>query len=485
MDLNKIIAGIFKPQSKSASPSGNTQPAAVNVAPAIGQARYRPIVFRQTYPPAATGELSFYGGVPVGPANMKWPRGNTKRGEAPFHFVMQWHCPELAAQDAIGLLPKDGVLYLFADLEWGDPMAFRFVHTDGPAHNWLPLSVPDDLGPAFGDQGIYMLPYMQKSDDWQNAPKFLPQWPFKPLAIDYPQNRSGDADEPTTEDEPGETFWEDRSGVAEQLLVAQNSLSSPLTTFKPDDQNVFERPYPRFPHDWAAVRIVCSDAIEKLSSPYKLSKHTFMPGVAEDVRAAKIEQLKAEAETRYAHAAKQTLVSALSQAESDEVWEWIESARDIFALSLRSLAKESVNVSLGLASEGASTISAEHIAENSLKHALAHEYVREQYQHEFVKSHANLPRKDAEALWQSKKESGELQILREVFAPTPNHMFGPPSYVQGNVEEYLNDHVLLLELCSNNAIGFDLGEGVLQFLIRPEDLRAKNFENVKVVVTAY
>jgi len=72
-----------------------------------------------------------------------------------------------------------------------------------------------------------------------------------------------------------------------------------------------------------------------------------------------------------------------------------------------------------------------------------------------------------------------------VFAPTPNRMFGPPTYVQGYVEEYLDEWLLLLELVSRDSIGFGLGDGVIQFMIRPRDLAAGRFDQVEVIASGY
>jgi hypothetical protein len=49
----------------------------------------RPIVFREIFPPSATAGLSFYGGVPVGPAKLTWPRVRNKPVDAPLSFIMQ------------------------------------------------------------------------------------------------------------------------------------------------------------------------------------------------------------------------------------------------------------------------------------------------------------------------------------------------------------------------------------------------------------
>jgi len=76
---------------------------------------------------------------------------------------------------------------------------------------------------------------------------------------------------------------------------------------------------------------------------------------------------------------------------------------------------------------------------------------------------------------------------RHKFMPQvcPPHMFGPPSYVQGAVEEYLDEWVLLLELQSREPIGHMFGEGVLQFMIRPADLREHKFDKIRVIASAY
>lgn len=118
-------------------PGGKSEPSA-RVVPAVERVRLRPIVFKEICPPPASKGLSFYGGAPIGPATLDWPR---EREGTPLSFIMQWDAAELARQDASGLLPRDGVLYLFADLNWGDPFAFRFVHAAGPVQGWQALSV--------------------------------------------------------------------------------------------------------------------------------------------------------------------------------------------------------------------------------------------------------------------------------------------------------------------------------------------------------
>jgi hypothetical protein len=57
--------------------------------------------------------------------------------------------------------------------------------------------------------------------------------------------------------------------------------------------------------------------------------------------------------------------------------------------------------------------------------------------------------------------------------------------VQGHVEEHLEQCVLLLELSSRRPIGHEFGEGVLQFMIRPSDLRDGRFDKAMLIASAY
>ena len=79
------------------------------------------------------------------------------------------------------------------------------------------------------------------------------------LAFDYPR---------VEVDEPEEEWvWSGRA-AAESLIAAQDSLGNPLFQFNPDHPlRLSGRPFPAFPHDWAAVRIVCAKVIETLHQP--------------------------------------------------------------------------------------------------------------------------------------------------------------------------------------------------------------------------
>lgn len=470
-------------RTAAASPSAVATPAAAPKPPPadslLETARYRPIVFREIYPPPADPGLSFYGGAPVAPAGFAWPRADA----GPLHFVMQWNCAELARLDPTGLLPREGALYLFCDLAWRAGLPFRFVHAAGPATGWTALAPPPDLGPLYGEEGAHCCPYasphLPKAE--RGAPNLLPRWPFTPLVIDYPRVVHDDEDE---DDGTGRIYWTERSGVGEALLAAQNSAdSTPVEAVGPRPGGV-ARPFQAFPHDYAAARVVCAKAIEALRRPQYLSAYTFLPELDAEARLATAKLWLDEATAQFRAAARHPVRAAMTQAEADRLWSWIEKVAPTFDYGFPDLVETCVNVSLGIGSEGVGALPADFVARNARRHRLASETTRAEYEHEFI-ARSGLPREEAQKLWREKSEAKTLIEVRDVHAPTPNHMFGPPSYVQGDVEELIDDRLLLLELSTTQPIGFELGEGVLQFLIRPDDLRAGRFDRVELVQTGY
>ena len=408
--------------------------------PVVESARLRPIVFREICPPPVATGLSFYGGVPVGPAQLTWPRVRNKPGDAPLSFIMQWDCTELAGQDVTGLLPQNGVLYLFCDLTWGEPFDFQFIHMPGPINGSQELPVPPDLPPVYGDDGAYKVPYCSPwiAKDGQNVPCLLPKWPFSPTAFAYPAS-SNDA-----------LFWNDGEAVGEALLRVEHTEGVPQVTPRDEARQMpFARPFAAFPHDYAAVRVVASKVLDQLRRPASW----LLREASEEQRQAKFQIWRDEAAALYASAATHSPAAGVAQSLSDDIWKWIEGLEAVLMLRWGALVEECVNVSLGLGSEAAGALPADLVGVCAENHKLAS-----------VRS---------------------LKEKRSLHAPCPNHMFGPPSFVQGHVEEHLEERVLLLELSSREPIGLEFGEGVLQFMIRPAELRDRQFDKAILVASAY
>jgi hypothetical protein len=439
-------------QPEKTAPNEASIPARASVSEAasiVDRARLHPIVFREIFPPSAAG-LSFYGGVPVGPATFSWPRAQNKPGDAPLSFVMQWDCAGLAAQDATGLLPRDGVLYLFCDLAWGDPFDFQFIHAPGPIEGMQAVPIPPDLPPIYGDEGVYQVPYCspQIAKENQAVPRLLPRWPFAPIALSYPVSPRDLAAKTVEDRQP--LFWNSEA-VAEALLLVQYPDGVPAARRRVElEPAPFGRPFADFPQDHAAVRIVSAKVLHHLRRPAK----SLLRDLGEQEREARFKVWREEAARVYVSAAAERPAARVEPSLSDDIWQWIEGLEPVLAPGWRQVLVECANTSLGLGTEAAGTVPANLLAACAERHKLALAYLRD-------------------------------QEIRTLHAPCPNHMFGPPSFVQGHVEEHLEEFVLLLELSSREPVGINLGEGVLQFMIRPADLRERRFDRVKLVASAY
>lgn len=439
--------------------------------PVVQRVRLRPIVFREKFPPSVSAGLSFYGGVPIAPATLSWPRVRNKPGNAPLSFIMQWDCAELAGQDQTGLLPREGVFYLFGDLTWGDPFDFQFMHAPGPVDGMRAIPTPPDLPPLSGKEGAYLVPYCSPyvAKEIQAVPRLLPKWPFTPIAFSCPA--------PTDPGEPRENgealFWNENQTVAEALLVVQHPEGVPPPRRRGDQPLPFVRPFPAFPHDHAAVRIVSAKVLHHLRHPASW----LLRELTAQERETQFQAWRDQAAQVYASAAAHPPASMLEQSVADEIWRWMEGLKPVLEPGWRSLVEACANASLGLGSEAAGTLPAKLVAACAERHQLASAYLHEE--------HPNRREPDAIAKWEARKAAGTLQEVRSLHAPCPNRMFGPPSYVQGYVEEYLEEWVLLLELSSHVPLDINLGEGVLQFMIRPADLRERRFDKIELVASAY
>ena len=155
----------------------------------------------------------------------------------------------------------------------------------------------------------------------------------------------------------------------------------------------------------------------------------------------------------------------------------MEGLEPVLRLGWEKLIEDCVNTSLGLQSEAIDCIPTAVLDRCKDQHRLARAYLRDEY--------PDHSKPDAWKVWEARKAEGSLQEVRALHAPCPHHMFGPPSDVQGYVEEYLKEWVLLLEISSRDSIGHKFGEGVLQFMIQPADLRERRFDRVKLVASAY
>lgn len=469
------IEDLEDPQDPVEEHAEHTEPD-TSVPAEIALARANPIVFRQFIPqsPAEDG-LSFYGGQPIGPADFEWPR----QGGVPLTFMMQWDCMQLSTQDVSGLLPDDGVLYCFINLNWGgeggSEHAHAFVHHSGPTDDWSPVTLPSDAPPVFGSQGPWGVtgctPEVENAENY--VPRLMPRFPFEPIAFEYPMAGPD-------QDAGADRFWSDAEQTAEALLavqqvgkVAVGDISDIETPHQP-----FARPFEAFPHDFGAIRVLAAAMLDALQRPPKYKLDRVFPDHSKEELDTLFETWKGEARELYLLGTQRPLGHPVEQQIADDIWQWVEARKDMIDLMFNGkTVPQSIELSLGVGSEALGAIPADLIENAMSNHVVAREYMT----NEDFDPDKHGSREDYLKL----SEEGKLDRVRKVSAGTPARIFGPPSFVQGYVDELIDDHVLLLELHGGAEPGHDFGEGVLQYLITPQDLAAGRFDQVKSVISAY
>ena len=449
---------------------------------AIEAARKRAIVFRQSLPlgPGMDG-LSFFGGLPIGPVDFQWPRRHGSAG-VPLTFIMQWDCAQFAAQDTTGLLPGNGVLYCFIDLAWGaigdGGQTHAFLHHPGPTVGWSEAPLPADAPPIFGNTGArYVTGCTDKVDNANEyVPRLMPRFPFTPIGFDLPLPMGLSGGEDTEESK--RLFWDEIPSVSETLLeIQRGEAEGRAIPDQPDLFKPFARPFPAYPHDFAAVRHLAATMIKELDWINSYVVQSAFPDMTDEERSAAVAIWVGEAKELYQLGCQRPMAAPLDQAIADDIWQWLETRQAIFRSGFDSRAVEAVSLSLGLGSRALDRVPQAFIDEAMGYHTLASEEIA--YEPYDRIKHGS--REEYVAL----RQAGGLSGTRRLHAPTPARVFGPPSYVQGDVEELMDEYVLLLELPSHGAPGLGIGDGVLQYLIRPDDLAAGRFDRVESVISSY
>jgi hypothetical protein len=402
------------------------------------------IVFRQYFPPHDSSTLSFFGGAPVAPRGFRWPRSRKGAdGAKPFSFLMQIDCAAVPGPARLGLLPDRGALYFFLDLTLRQADAFRVLHADGPEDEWAAVPPPDDLGAAYGDQAAYVWKWTQSGQD---CPKLLPRWPFQPVMIEIPAAAYDQAEQ--EDDAP--FLWP--GGMAEALRQAQGeevvSAYFSVGDFIGSD-GVMRRPFAAYPHDWRAVQIASGLVLDRVGKKHRLPSTAALRHLSEAERDALVAQIRGEAEAWFGRAAAQPAQAAVPQLESDQFWSWLADQAWLIRYVISDAMTMAVEASLVHSREAAARIPSDIARRVHARHALA------------VRSEKGL------------------------FTTTPDRMLAPPVDVQGHQWERAKTHLLLLEISSNDGLGHHFGEGVYQFWITPEDLKARRFDKVELTADAY
>jgi len=344
------------------------------------------------------------------------------------------------------MLPDQGVLYFFLDLTWGDPVAFRVLYEEGTNNDWHVIQPPDDLGPAFGDESTHVWKWTQSIQD---CPKLLPRWTFQPVVITIP-SEAYDTDDNGNADAP--FLWPGNTVMAEALRAAQgDNLPSGYFSIQDfiDAEGTMRRPFINYPHDWRAVQICSGLLLEQLRRNHRPPGAAALRHLSEGERDALVVRLRDAAQSWFGRATSQSPFAPVPQALSDQFWTWLAENAWLVRFVIVDAMKMSIEASLVDSEAAAARIPRDVAGRVHGRHALA-----------------------------SQTEHG-------LFVTTPDRMLAPPVDVQGHQWERAKTHLLLLELSSNDGLGHHFGEGVYQFWITPEDLKARHFDKVELSTDAY
>lgn len=396
------------------------------------------VLLRRHVPPRPDAP-SFWGGVPLVPPGFEWPHF-TPEGGSPraLSFLLQVDCAAIPAEARLGVMPDRGLLYFFLDLDWGAHWKWRVLHADADPSILAPAAVPAALPRAYGQRDYWSWP--RRDEDW---PRLLPRFSVDPVVI------RGSALPAFGEEDDDERFvWPGSIDVAKALEGIEGAIVESRTIQNRYEDGILQRPYASFPQDWQAVRIALGHLARQSRRHGPLDRMAARPETAAqaEVVRATIEDGLAKWGAR-ADAADPAL--PLDARDRDAFWDFFVSVQPVSLFALTEAARQSLDAT---------------IAANPMPGSVLDEDAM-----------------DFARTWHAFALRGE----RGLHVRLSDRMLSAPTEVQDGAAERAREWLMLLELSSDASIGHHLGEGVLQFCIRPEDLAARRFDRVDLYATAY
>jgi hypothetical protein len=406
---------------------------------AIMAARRQAVLFRQIVPPSHDpGHLSFFGGVPIAPPGFRWPFAADPGGESrPISFLMQIDCGAIPAAGRLGLMPDRGVLYVFHKAY---SHTFRVLYESGPADGWGELAPPETLGPVYEWRSTWQWP---QSD--ADSPRLLPKWPFDPVLVQGgPLPDDAEALEVTY-------AWPGTIDVPAAIEAIPDAVV-PHASFSDDARGAGgtpRRPFDTYPHDWGAIRIATGVLAEQAKWHAAVPRWGAFKAMSDEEFAAMLDRAAAERRRWDERAAAAAPFDEVPQDERDRFWAWMVEQPWVTRFVVQDAANLSIEASLSGSAGAVARIPAVAVDRIRHRHALA------------------------------------VETERGLHVNIPDRMLAAPVDVQGDIDEWVRDHLLLLELSANEGLAHYFAEGVFQFWIRPADLAARRFDRVGISSTAY
>lgn len=417
-----------------------TPPPSTKHGDVLARSHAQAILFQQHLPPQPDSR-SYWGGVPLVPADLPWPGFTTSDGGwRSLSFIGQFDCAAIPADGRLGLMPEMGLLQLFLDLDWGTHWQFRFQFIDADPATLRPAIPPHDLPKLYDSPKAWGWP--QSEAEW---PSILPRFSFDPVLI-----KGRDLPAPMDEDEASaRRIWPGSIDVPTELSALPGAIvNSQYHSNSYDADGRLLRPYANFPHDWRAVTITMGFLLVELRRGH-LDRFVKRGELPQD----EVDAIKAEAAAEIDYwrdlAASHAPHEAVSPADSDAIWAMFQGYQPVSMFCLTEAVNASIEATLAGQADRPNILPTEAFDLVRHRHALG-----------------------------SRGEHG-LHIN------APDRMLGPPCCPQELAEERSEEWLLLLQLSGNDGLAHYFGEGVYQFWIRPDDLAQRRFDRVELTAEAY
>ena len=427
------------------------------------------LAIRHVFPPRLPQRsMSFLGGDPLAPDNLDWPTVHNREGLLePLTFMAQIDCNSLPEGPLRALLPSDGFLYFFAPMSGAhDATAWHFMCRSvagkakaswGPQHSGF-------LEPIGGkDEAKYRTSWM----NWRARPEYPTSYPRVEVELGWIAETPEEAED---EAEAGGGFpWELAVKQRRERLaefhggpLEHDALLSAYQ--KPTDSLWI--PYPGFPANWHAVEVVLGYLKVYVEQEKAEIERRLEAGETSELAAAKA----AYGDFDYRRSA---VLSRVNIGQQDrpmpvpddfktdflDLLEWVRGGGLPAPVVDRTYIQKKLPLVLNEWLSDAAIASAEVGLRDEegarLIPAVAVDALRAR--HSVLRS-------------PQFERSGEAR---------QHQLLGRGSCVQTAADDMGEEHLLLLQLSPDTALGWDMGDaGVLQYWIRPDDLAARRFENV-------
>lgn len=403
------------------APAENAPEAAAD--PAMAEepvSQSRAIVFRQHFPPlAGAGSRSFHGGMPQVGRAFHWPRN--AEGQ-PLHFLLQVDCAQVPFEVSRGILPAQGIVLFFMELDGRMPPAFHVAYDPPSTGPLQELAPPEDLAPAYGAGGGQYWPWALS--DEQGTP-ILPQWPFDPVAAPVDAN----------------------GALSVDALIALQGEDIPADPFGPQDFAGMACPWDGFPRDWLSVQIATALLVREIEREAAHISADLEPDAPLPQHAQHMVQVREEAFAWFEHAMNNPAFQLVGAQERQMFWQWFAAQTPFSHEVAPAVLESAVETTLHAHPEAATRIPVEVLLRVIHRHLLV-------------------------------SRTGEGYHVQ-----AKARLLGAPSSTPVAEQGLARSHVLLLELASDPAIGHHFGEAIHRFWITPDDAAALRFDRVIVTTT--